>query len=208
MDNQPAVTYQTPDKQSFSTNNRRYLTPKTFFIILGIVILGELAWGIKIFLTPVPQTGRQVLQPLSAAKIILLADKQNVKVGDTVSVRARVITGGHPTSGTDLVLRYDPKILEASSGSVAKGTIYDDYPLKNVDGEAGVIRVSGVATAGTNSFNGIADFVTIDFSVQRAGRSELVVDMIPGLTNESNVIEFGSNADLLQSVTNVTINVQ
>ncbi|MBI4036314.1 hypothetical protein HY386_00350 [Candidatus Daviesbacteria bacterium] len=213
MDNQPPATYQAPQNQNSPSERRgllRYLTPKTIFIILGVVIFGELIWGIRIFLSPVPKTSKQVLQPLSAAKIVLIADKQNIKVGDIVSVRVRVITGGRPTTGTDLVLRYDPKILEAASdGSIVKGTIYDEYPLINVDNEAGVIRISGVESAtGTDSFNGVADFATINFRAQTIGKSELVVDMIPGLTNESNVVESGSNADILQSVTNTTINVQ
>lgn len=205
MDDHPTV-YTTGE--TLKSNKRWFQTWKIIYPILGTVLVAELIFGLKTLLAPLPKSSALSLQPISGASVSLFSDKSEVKVGDIVPVKVKVWTGGRVTSGTDLVLRYDPKILEASPTAFNRGKIYTDYPLTQVNNQSGVIRVSGIASTEKMAFGGVGEFGVINFKAKAKGQTTVAVDFKKGQTNDSNVISIKTNEDLLEKVKNLQITIK
>lgn len=197
MDNNPTIG-----------NKKWYQTWRIIYPILGVVLVVELIFGLKTLLTPLPKSKVQTLQPITGASIMLRSDKANYKVGETIPVKIRVWTGGHATSGTDLSLRFDPKVLEATSTAFTRGKIYTDFPLINIDSKNGVIKVSAVTSTAKQAFSGIGEFGVINFKAKGVGQTTLTVDFEKGQTDDSNVVGALTNEDVLDKVNNLKITVQ
>ncbi len=114
-------------------------------------------------------------------------------------------TGGAPTDGTDAIIIYDNSKLSALT--IDKGTIYNEYPGNNVDGVAGRVTISGLASV-DKPFNGTGKLATVNFSVKdsaQVGATLVRFDFNANdksLTTDSNVVERGSVSDILSSVVN------
>lgn len=199
-----------PMENQMQASNSWFKGPKIIFLLLGIVVLGELIWGISKLLTPIPKppSPARVVQKASDAQISLTASKSVLKVGDKVVVNVNVSTNRHSVSGVDLILKYDPKILQASSSSFIKSSIFPDYPLINVDNSKGIISISGVAGLNKKYFNGTGSFGSITFSAQALGQTSLDIQFTKGSTTDTNVFDAISNQDVLGKVSNVQLNVQ
>lgn len=111
--------------------------------------------------------------------------------------------GGVQTDGTDAILLYDTARFSATS--VAKGTIYEDYPGTAVDDSGGKVTISGLASV-TSAFSGKGTLATVNFTVKSAatsGATKIRFDFDPNdktKTTDSNVVERGTVADVLSSV--------
>lgn len=114
-------------------------------------------------------------------------------------------TGSAQTDGTDAILIYDSSRFSAKT--ITSGTIYPDYPGNNIDEQNGRITVSGLASV-SSSFSGTGTLATINFQVldnAPSGVSQIKFDFDPAdkaKTTDSNVVERGTVADILNSVTN------
>lgn len=175
-------------------------------LIFIVVILFELVVGFKILQTPVPKI--KLLEPISGGKIVLLSDKTDVPVGDEVSVDIKVSTGGHVTDGTDVVLNYDPKLLEVSDETFfTPGEIYVDYPVLTIDSKNGVIKLSGISSVDQSGFNGIGVFGTLSFKTKKSGNATISVIFKKDETTESNIIETQTTRDVLAGVYNLDLKI-
>lgn len=192
-------------------NKKWFQTWRIIYPILGIVVLVELVLGAKTLLTPLPQMPKsqgQKLLPSKGAEIRLSSSKASYKIGEKVPVTVHVSTGGYTTIGTDLVLRFNPEILEVSTPSFIRGKIYAEYPQANIDNKNGIIRVSGMATNINAGFNGVGELGVINFKSKAAGKASVVIDFKKGVTADSNILRTKTSEDVLRSVTNLNITVQ
>lgn len=200
MDNQNQVIVQSPPaggrKWSFG--------PKIIFGLIAVILIVEAVYAFRTFTKPLPSPLPRI-QPISGGKIVLLSPKKEYKVGETVPVAVRVVTGGHQSDGTDAVIKFDPKILEATgSANLKKGSIYPEYPLLSVD-PAGLVRISGIASIGKDPFNGIGVLATVSFKAKASGKSAVTLDFTSGATDDSNIVESGTSNDLLEEVFNLEL---
>jgi len=201
MDNQ-IFTYETFSKEP---PKRGFKLGKIIIIVFALIIAVELILGLKMLLAPISISKKAPLKPLSSAIISLTTTKTNFRVADSVPVGIKISTGGHTSLGTDVILTYDPKVLEASPTSFIKGDIYDDYPA--IDSGSGQLRISGVSSVGKPGFNGAGNFGTVNFKAKGAGSPIVSVKFIPQSSSDSNV--YGSdNMDILGKVGSVKINIQ
>lgn len=201
MDNQEAVQI---SEQSKPQGSRFPLGPKLIFVILGIVLVIELFFAIKTLSQPTPPPPPK-LAPLTGAKIVLVSPETSYNVGDTVPVAIRLTTGGRSTIGTDLILKFDPKILEATQGAVKRGSIYQEYPVTQLDSK-GTVRISGISTQ--NGYNGIGVFGSVIFKAKVKGQTRVAVDFQKDSTTDSNVVEAGSTKDILDQVFNLELTIR
>lgn len=204
MDEQPEVDTR---EEVFKPDKKWFQTWKIIYPILGIVAVLELIFGIKTLLAPLPKSQSQKLQSISDARIVLVSAKSSYKVGESIPIKVRVVTSGHITSGTDLVLRFDPKLIEASPTSFARGKIYNDYPQVSIDSKAGVIRISGVSSTKKVGFIGVGELGTVTLKAKAGGTTMLTVDFKKGLTNDSNVIDASDSKDVLGIVYNLKLTI-
>ena len=195
--------------QSFK---RFFSGPKIIFTILGIILLVEFVYAVKVLTspapvapTPPPASKNTVL--LSGGKISLGVPKTSFAFNEVISVNVMVESGGHDLDGVDLIIRYDPKILEATSGGIIKGKIFDEYPLKSVDSKKGLIAISGISSL-KSSFKGTGLFATMNLKAKAPGITALTVDFATGSTSDSNLVEAGSARDILEAVNNLELTVR
>ena len=176
------------------------------FFVIRILLPGNILQGD--FQTAVPavprlEDGQEILTP---AKISLKAPKNDFKVGEDIEVTIYVNTGGRVTDGTDAVLKFEPKILEASSSSISIGTIYPDYPIAKVKDDT--IRISGISSLSGGTFKGEGVLATVSFKAKGAGKTQVMLDFTPGGTADANIVESSSGDDLLQAVENLEVKIR
>lgn len=192
------------------------MNKKTIFIILGVVIVGELIWAgwilSKEWIQPKTPTALPSVQPQVSKVVIptvvsLTSDKNQVKLGEKFTVAIN-ISSEIATDGTDLIILYDPKLLSVNTQTpVILGSLYDDYPLNKVDSGSGRITVSGISNkSGGTVANGL--FGSVEFSAKKAGQAKISLDYTPQSTVDSNVIETYSGKDVLEKVNNLEVNIQ
>ena len=207
MDDQQPKVYTSPDTQ-VRPNNQWFKSWRIIYPLLGLVLVVEIILGFKTLLNPLAKSSVQKLQPIAGARIILISAKDSYKVGETVPVTVRIATRGHSTSGTDLVLRFDPKILQGTTSSFIRGKIYNDYPQVSLDSKGGIARISGIASSAKQAFNGVGRLGTINFIAKAKGIINLTVDFKKGSTQESNIFDVNDSTDILEGVNNLKITVQ
>jgi len=147
-----------------------------------------------------------VASPASAfaATLSLSPDNGTFNPGCTFSVDVKLDTQNVATDGTDVILLFDQTRLSVTS--VDKGTIYPDYPSPG-DAQDGKVSISGIASVDT-PFTGTGTFATVHFQVSNtapAGATSVTFDFDPnnpGKTTDSNVVQRGTTADVLNSVDN------
>lgn len=184
------------------------LNVRVIFILLGIVILFEIFQAYKIFTTPIDKANlTPKFQNLSDGKIVLASDGNSYEVDENIEVIIRISTGGFSTDGADVVINYDPNMLELSSTPIEKGDLYSDYPGTNVDAKAGEILVSGIATSSGEGYNGTGNFATINFVAKKIGKTTIKVKYKDGDTTDSNILESSSSKDILKQVYNLDVNI-
>ena len=202
MDNLPVTS-------NIDNSPRKFITPKTIFLGLGVILLIEVIFAIKTLTapTPPPPTVQSKSQPTSV-NLSLEAVGGDFKTGGVVTVNVRVNTGGHQTDGIDLVLNFDPKILEATPASLIKTAIYPDYPQMRVDSKTGLIQISGISGVEGGTFKGEGILATINFKAKAKGETMLKIDYAKGKTDDSNVVESGTGLDILEDVNDLSLTIK
>lgn len=183
--------------------------PKAIFAILGLILVVEVFYAASVLLSPsssLPQPVPEEVNEKTSGRISLSSDVQTVKVGETLRVSANIETGGHSIDGADLIVRYDPKILEATPGGLIKGEILDEYPLLSLDAKSGVISISGISSL-RKGYEGSGEFAAILFKAKAPGKTEIEVDFEKGSTTDSNLVENSASKDILDSVDNIEFNI-
>lgn len=192
---------------------KKILSRRNIYILFGVAIFLEVIWASWTFLKPTPQPAAEVPQTMTAKEptvITLSAPKTSLRVGEEIKVEIN-ISSNSKTVGTDLVIKYDPKLLSVETVGTSKnpvqvGTIYRDYPLNSLESSVGRITVSGI----TDSQGGVLAsglFGSIVFQAKSQGVANINLDFNPSQTTDSNVIESGTGQDLLDKVNNLQINI-
>lgn len=140
-----------------------------------------------------------------AASLSIAPPSGQINKGCDVTFTIELDTQGSQTDGTDVILTYDPTKMSITQTDITNGKIYADYPGNSVDATAGKVSVSGIAQV-SEAFSGKGTFATLKFKVNSAasGNATLKFDFDPSnKTNstDSNVVERGTVADVLSSVT-------
>lgn len=182
--------------------------PKLIFLILGVVIVAEAFYVVQALRETPPPPQRLNPRPVGDAQLVAVGNKKEYGVGETIAVQIRVDTGGHPTNGTDVILKYDPTALEATGSAVSIGKIYDDYPVADFDNKDGIIKISGISNVQSKGFNGVGILANLNLSAKKAGTAALSFDFKNGATIDSNVIDQKTAEDLLGKVTNLEVNIR
>lgn len=140
-----------------------------------------------------------------AATLSLSPASGTFNKGCSFALDIKLDTGGQQTDGTDAILLFDQGKLTATS--ITSGTIYSDYPGNNTDNDTGKVFVSGLASV-SSAFSGSGTLATINFTVKdtaATGATIIKFDFDPNdktKTTDSNVVERGTNAEILSSVVN------
>lgn len=211
MDNQNLNTNQQP-----ANNNvfGKLLTRRNIFVVLAVVILGELIWAGSSLLkpnntTPSPAPVITTTIPVEEPTIIsLTSNVVQVKPGDKINVSIN-ITSPKNTQGADIIINFDPKVLSLETVGKKKEPVvlsgmYNEFPINEVEG--GKITVSGISTTdGGVATNGL--FGTVVFVAKAAGQTKVSIDFTPGSTTDSNVTQIEGGKDALSEVSDLEVKI-
>lgn len=124
-------------------------------------------------------------------------------IGTNFKVSILLDTSGYAVGGAGAIIKYDPTTLKIID--IHNGDIFADYPISSFNEEAGIIKVSGIASSTENLYIGKGIFTTITLQSKQVGITNLNFDFTPGSTRDSNIaVTFGSG-DVLQKVDTLTI---
>lgn len=186
-----------------------FSVPKIIFIVLGLIILIEIIYAVKVLTSPSeitePQTSTEVIS--SPGKISLSAPKSAFLVNEVIPLYVDIDSGSRMLDGADVIIKFDPKVLEATSGALQKGEIFDEYPLLSADMKNGLISVSGVNSK-SGGFKGAGQFLIVNFKAKAKGETSLTVDFAKDVTSDSNLVEAATSKDILESVDNLSLQIQ
>lgn len=134
--------------------------------------------------------GLTILVPLhvvQAVEVSLATFTPSPKINEGFAVTIN-LAGNDLTMGTDIVLRYDPTHLIAQT--VSEGTIYPTYNpagTARINKDVGIIVLSGSTGVGQSVLaNGV--FGTISFVALKDGKTNIMLEYEPGMTNKTGVI--------------------
>lgn len=211
MDNFNAQIFSQPNSSGWQDKIKGFLTvPKIIFTVLGIIVLVELILAVRVFFAPTPLPAPQAKNQTvikAVRKISLNTAKTAFSLNETIPVSVVIDTGSNEISGMDLIVHFDPKILDASTGAIVKGNIVDEYPLANVDSKKGLISISGIEKE-QNTFKGVGQFALINFTAKAAGKTSLTIDFIKGSATASNLVDAATSANILEQVNNLELEIR
>ena len=178
--------------------------------VAAVVLVAELAWAYSaLYKSSASTATSKVATTNQTAQISLVTESTTYKVGDQITVAIKA-SAPNPTDGVDVIINYDPKLLEvipAATGSpIRVSAMYNQYPNNQLDATKGKITASGISSeTGGMLANGV--FGTIVFRVKASGTVALNIIYSPGATSDSNIIENGTGKDVLAGVENLQLNL-
>lgn len=185
-----------------------FTVSRIIFAILGIILLAEFIYAVRVLTSPIPSPSpKSPSVQKTVGKISLTVPKTSFSVTEVVPVSVIVDTAQQTVDGVDLVVQFDPKILEASSAGMIKGRIFDEYPAVSVDSKKGLIAISGIASL-ENSFKGKGIFATLNLRAKTPGKTSLTIDFQKGSTTDSNLVETATSKDILEVVDNLELDIR
>lgn len=192
---------------------KKILSRRNIYILFGVAIFLEVIWATWTIFKPASPSVMKISQTKEVFKptvVSLSAPKTSLKIGEKIAVAIN-ISSNKKTVGTDLVIKYDPKLLSVETAGTSKnpvrvGKIYNDYPSNSLESKPGRITISGITDSPAGVLaNGL--FGSIVFQAKAPGLANIILDFTPGQTTDSNVIESGTGQDLLQKVDNLQLNI-
>lgn len=201
-------TIETPSTQAKKPWLREHMA-KVVYGTISVIILFQLIWGIRTIIdSRYTANAAPQIQNASFGSVTLDSQMKQANVGAIVPVNIRISTGGHGTDSTDLIIKFNPNVLEASASSFfLTGNTYRDYILSQVDNKIGEIHLIGATPPNTEGFVGVGSFGTINFIAKALGDSPITVAINKGSTADSNMVDTLSGNNILEQANNTNIQV-
>ncbi len=190
--------------------------PRVVFIILSLIIVGELIWGAYYLTRPRPQIQTQknlklgFLPEKSSVEIALVSSDTSVSVGDNILVDVVVLGNVPDIVGLDLVLKYDKDRLNLEGSSLAtfiRGSLFSEYLGESKQATDGIFRISGISSSPIPSIKGGKKFGSLNFKAIKSGQAKIQIDFVKGGTIDSNVLNQEAKGDVLDKVTNLEVKI-
>ncbi len=197
-----------PNQKPTKFDRLRNGLPRILFLILVIVVAVELVLAGRKLLSPVPKADKNTIKEIQGGEIRLSSDKYSYAVGEKFFLKVNLFTGGTISGGADVILAYDPSKLTALKSDLVAGTIYEEYPLLEVDQSQGLIKVSGISGPKGTGFIGSGVLATVGFSAKAAGAVPITVEFKPNQTNDSNITSAKDNQDILKQVYSMEVTIR
>ncbi len=195
--------------------------PKIIFIVLSMVIVGELIWGVWYLTKPRPQIKTQgdkliILEPQEqpAIEVKLNSKTKELRVGDTLKVDIVLAGNADGIVGMDLLLKYDPKSLSLVSAptSFASGNIFPEYLGENINPSQGIFSISGtsidpISISEEDDEDEDKVFGSLSFKALKSGNTLLQISYQKGSTTETNVMQASSGLDVIDKIRNLSVKI-
>lgn len=183
--------------------------------IATIVVGGAIALGAGFAMLGAQGEQQTVSADKPVGNARLAVGNATVAVGQTVAVPVVLSTGGDATSGVDLVLTYDPELVEIVDGDtatagtqIAASKLFELVQMNAIDTARGEIRFSaGQQPMGQPVTVNNQVIATITLKGKQSGTTTIELDHTAGALSDTNVIKANDGRDLLNAVQFGTVTV-
>lgn len=195
---------------------KRIFNPKYLFIILGVIVTIGIVIGVKALIQRSSSISAPANQNTSTSQVAILdsnavinaklffeTTKTEFRVGEEVPVTVKIDTDGQIADGVDVVLKFDPKILEASSASIITGTLFPDYPVSKV--QDGIVRITAITSLAGKGYSGSGIFAVINFKAKAKGMAFVRFEFTKGSTTDTNIVGSEFTNDMLGEVKDLEV---
>lgn len=125
-------------------------------------------------------------------------EKNKVKVGGIFDLSVTASTSKGNIAGADAIINFSPEYLNIES--IEEGELFDLYPLKKIDNEKGIVKVTGFGAQENYQLNQEIDFFSMKLRAKKAGTTQIAINFQKDKTNLSNVVEAGTSRNILGTV--------
>lgn len=197
---------------------------KIIFVI-GILII--LAVGIfiirsqkqkeveKITQTVVNQSEKKVISPTippvqfdKPGTYQLILSVQKVKVGEKFEAKLQFLAKDKIIFGSDVIIRFDPTLLEVKQENIIVGDYFTNYTRKTVDMTKGLVKVTAIRPKEALPMTDYVVFATISLTAKKSGMGKIDFDFQKGKTNLTTLVEQGTSRNILGEAKGGTIIIE
>lgn len=181
-------------------------------ILLVIIAVGVRFWQGSNLKNATGNTGKpgKSSTPIQAiaytGKLSLESTTTTYKVGEGIDLAITFEAPGKKLDGTDIVLLFDPKVVNALGFS--EGTYFKLVPRKDIDNTVGKVVITALDAVSATPVSGKKTLGTVHFRAQKEGTSGIRFDFVKGSTTTSSLVESGTSANILGEAKGITIKVE
>ncbi len=186
---------------------------KTLILVLALILTLETLWAIS-FIKRYPIKSKQnQISSLNQsqgqiASLFLIADKEEAKVGEKITVKINLSTNNREINGTDVVISYDPQLFEAAK-KLEKGDLFENLLISDVDNNKGIINITASRLSPREKpVLGEGTLAIVTFTAKKPGEGQIKIVFDKRDTTTSNVVEAKTSQNILTTVTNATIKIK
>jgi hypothetical protein len=132
-----------------------------------------------------------------AAIISLDPQNANVSVNANFDVKVNLDTKADNTTAVDLILNYDPAMLEISNVTFSSPTLFP-VNTKTIDNTNGKLLITSTQQDAINSYSGNNTLAVLTMRMKAPGSASLIIACEINKTNDSNVFKTGTSLDVLE----------
>lgn len=115
-------------------------------------------------------------------QIWLLPSKVELNQKQSTEIKVFLNTNNQEVGGVDLVLKYNPQLIEIENNTIKPGVIFDYYRDRLVDNKKGIIRLSSLG-----KFKGQGTFATFKIKGKSPGEGKVEI-VTPKVSLDSTVV--------------------
>ncbi|MBI2028815.1 hypothetical protein HYT02_00150 [Candidatus Gottesmanbacteria bacterium] len=134
---------------------------------------------------------------VSAAIMSLTPSNQAVTLNTPFTVNITLDTKGVATTAVDILLTFNPAILEISNVQFGNPPLYP-VNTKILDNTNGQIRITSTQENAVNSYTGTGTLATLTITGKSLGTGNVTFTCNAGQTNETNIFQTGTNQDITE----------
>jgi hypothetical protein len=166
--------------------------------LVAVLVLGEIIWAGYTLTRPVTkdevhsQTAVSAPEAETSKASFLLLSTNTATVGQNIEVDLDLESNAR-INGVDVLIKYDPDSLELVNPKAPLQTLVE-------------ITISAISNPNEEGVDK-GTLGTLSFKTKKSGSTTVSVIYEPNSSKESNVIETKSGRDILNSVTNLNLNI-
>jgi hypothetical protein len=136
------------------------------------------------------------------AQLWLLPTQVKLKQQEEAELRVFLVSKINEVGGVDLVLKYNPELIEIVGNTIKPGTIFDYYRDRLVDNRRGIIRLSS-----SGKFKGEGTFAT--FIIKGKERGSGKIEIVSSKTSADSTVVWDTQEEtnILGNIYNLSFEV-
>lgn len=136
------------------------------------------------------------------AQMWLWPAQTRLNKNETASLEVILKTDQRQSGGVDLVLGYDPQMVEIVANTIQPGVIFDYYRDRLVDNRRGIIRLSS-----KGNFQGQGSFASFVIKGLQSGPSQIEIVNSAQILDSTVVWDQTESANILGRSDNTTVTI-